>query len=141
MGFQDRCRHKTPHFPDTHQRVGTESETYPKPRLLIKLIIFLHRWKSLFLSGLAFLAGGGIVHAQLNKATSPAASYALIRRILPDKATSFIIESLPVAAGKDSFELESRGSRIVLRGNNGVAGGSALSYYITESCTCQVTWN
>lgn len=69
------------------------------------------------------------------------ASYALIRRILPDRAASFIIESLPVATGKDSFELESRGDRIVLRGNNGVAIASGLYYYLQTYCHCQITWN
>jgi alpha-N-acetylglucosaminidase len=87
--------------------------------------------------GLVFLAGSGVARAQLKNE----ASYALIRRILPGKATQFIIESLPAAAGKDFFELEGRGGRIVLRGNNGVAIASALYYYLTEFCHCQVTWN
>src|SRR5258708_2631369 len=71
----------------------------------------------------------------------PVASYALIRRLLPDSATGFIIESLPAAAGKDSFELESRGDRILLRGNNGIAIASGLYYYLQTYCHCQITWN
>lgn len=74
---------------------------------------------------------------QFNKA----ASYALIRRLLPDRATNFIIESLPVAAGKDSFELESRGDRILIRGINGIAIASSLYYYLQTYCHCQITWN
>jgi hypothetical protein len=63
-------------------------------------------------------------------------SYALIHRILPNHATSFIIESLPAAA-KDSFELESRGNKIILRGNNGVAVASALYYYLKTFATAR----
>ena len=82
------------------------------------------------------------VQAQRNTPTPQdhQASYALIHRILPDHATSFIIESLPSAA-KDSFELESRGNKIILRGNNGVAVASALYYYLKNFCHCQITWN
>jgi len=43
--------------------------------------------------------------------------------------------------GKDVFEIDKRGDKIVLRGNTGVAIGSALYYYLTEYCHCQVTWN
>ncbi len=74
------------------------------------------------------------VHAQQ-------ASYDLIRRILPDHASSFLIENLPPSAGKDSFELESRGGKIILRANNGVAIASALYYYLKTYCHCQITWN
>ena len=73
------------------------------------------------------------VHAQQ-------ASYALIHRILPAHASSFIIESLS-PSGKDSFELESRGKKIILRGNTGVAVASALYYYLKNFCHCQITWN
>ena len=68
------------------------------------------------------------------------ASYALIHRLLPDHAGSFIVEELP-AVGRDSFGLESRGGRIVLLGNNGVAVASALYYYLQRYCHCQSTWN
>jgi len=87
---------------------------------------------------------GGTPIASARENASPlnkAASYALLRRILPDRAAGFIIESLPAAAGKDSFELESRGDRIVLRGNNGIAIASGLYYYLQTYCHCQITWN
>ena len=68
-------------------------------------------------------------------------AYALIHRILPTRGDAFIIESLAPAAGKDSFELESRGNKIILRGNTGVAVASALYYYLENFCHCQITWN
>jgi alpha-N-acetylglucosaminidase len=71
---------------------------------------------------------------------APQASYALIHRILAGHAGSFLVEDLRLA-GKDSFELESRGNKIILRANNGVAVASALYYYLQTYCHCQSTWN
>jgi alpha-N-acetylglucosaminidase len=68
-------------------------------------------------------------------------SYDLIRRILPDHAGSFMIENLPHSSNKDSFQLESRAGKIILRANNGVAIASALYYYLKNFCHCQITWN
>ena len=75
--------------------------------------------------------------SQLDKA----AAYSLIHRLLPERAAAFVVEPLPAAAGKDVFELESRGGHIVLRGNNGVAVASGLYYYLQNYCHCQSTWN
>jgi alpha-N-acetylglucosaminidase len=69
------------------------------------------------------------------------ASYALIKRVIPQHASSFVIESLQQQNGKDVFEIESRNNKIILRGNNGVAVASALYYYLTEFGHCQITWN
>ncbi len=69
------------------------------------------------------------------------ASRTLIKRILPAHADKFIVESLTDNNGKDGFELSSRGNKIVLAGNDGVAVASALYYYLNEYCHCQITWN
>ena len=70
------------------------------------------------------------------------ASYALLQRVIPQAASNFIIQHLPPnAAGRDTFEIESRQGKMVLRGNNGVAVASALYYYLTQYCHCQITWN
>lgn len=79
--------------------------------------------------------------AAAQQPTNINASLALIQRIVPRHAAQFGVESLPGAAGKDVFEIESRGNKIILRGNTGVAIGSALYYYLTEYCHCQITWN
>jgi alpha-N-acetylglucosaminidase len=75
------------------------------------------------------------VSAQLDKA----ASYALIGRLLPAHVADFTIEELP--ASSDTFEISSRGNKIVLRGNNGVAVASALYEYLQTFGHCQVTGN
>lgn len=69
------------------------------------------------------------------------ASRALIKRIVPAHADKFIVEPLTENTGKDGFELSSRGDKIVLAGNDGVAIASALYYYLNEYCHCQITWN
>ena len=68
-------------------------------------------------------------------------SVALIKRIIPDQASCFILEDLQTNEKADVFEIESRNNKIVLRGNNGVAVASALYYYLTHFCQCQITWN
>lgn len=70
-----------------------------------------------------------------------AASYALVKRVVPRAALHFEIEEIAAENNKDVFEIESVKNKIVLRGNNGVAIASALYYYLTEYCHCQVTWN
>ncbi|HTI11450.1 MAG TPA: alpha-N-acetylglucosaminidase [Puia sp.] len=87
---------------------------------------------------LLFLFTGVIGRTQPDRA----ASYALIKRIVPGQAANFIIEPLSGATPeKDVFEIESRKDKILLRGNTGVAIASALYYYLNEYCHCQITWN
>nr|MBB6148454.1 alpha-N-acetylglucosaminidase [Mucilaginibacter sp. SP1R1] len=69
------------------------------------------------------------------------ASNALIKRIVPQQAASFIVKEISTEAGKDVFEIESKNNKIILSGSNGVAIASALYYYLTEYGHCQVTWN
>jgi alpha-N-acetylglucosaminidase len=68
-------------------------------------------------------------------------SIALIHRVIPDHAASFVVEELQTEGKGDVFEIESKDNQIVLRGKNGVAVASALYYYLTHFCHCQVTWN
>ncbi|HLK31410.1 MAG TPA: alpha-N-acetylglucosaminidase [Puia sp.] len=65
----------------------------------------------------------------------------LIKRILPLHANVFSFEKLNPEKNRDAFEIESRNNKIILRGNTGVAIASALYYYLTEFCHCQITWN
>jgi alpha-N-acetylglucosaminidase len=59
-----------------------------------------------------------------------AAASSLIQRVVPGQASLFTVEQLPAESGRDVFEVESRGDRIVLRGSNGVAIASALNWYL-----------
>jgi len=77
------------------------------------------------------------LEAQLNKEES----LELLKRVIPAHASRFLIEPLKEINGKDSFELETKNQKIVLRGNTAVAVASALYYYLNEYCHAQVTWN
>ncbi|MCQ2151944.1 MAG: alpha-N-acetylglucosaminidase [Bacteroidales bacterium] len=65
----------------------------------------------------------------------------LISRVLPQDASSFRVEYVPSEDGKDVFEIESCGRKIVLRGNNGVSVASALNYYLENYAHCDFSWN
>jgi alpha-N-acetylglucosaminidase len=69
------------------------------------------------------------------------ASLELINRVIPDQASRFVVEYLSSKEKADVFEIESRINKIILRGNNGVAVASALYFYLTHFCHCQITWN
>src|SRR5689334_21948660 len=69
------------------------------------------------------------------------ASRELLQRIVPAHASQFSIESVKPENGKDVFEVESKGAKIILRGNTGVAVASALYYYLDKYCHAQITWN
>jgi alpha-N-acetylglucosaminidase len=77
------------------------------------------------------------VSAQFNTQSS----YGLIKRVLPNHAQYFTVQKLANDTAKDAFEIESLKGEIILRGNNGVAVASALYYYLTQYCHCQITWN
>ncbi|MGN6179819.1 MAG: alpha-N-acetylglucosaminidase N-terminal domain-containing protein, partial [Mucilaginibacter sp.] len=83
-----------------------------------------------------FAVSTGNAHAQVN---IPAA-YALVKRVIPQRSSAFVVENL-ATDGKDTFEVESKNGKIILRGSNGVSVASALYYYLTQYCHCQVTWN
>ena len=63
-----------------------------------------------------------------------------IERIAPAHAKDFVVQTIADANGKDVFEIESKGARIVLRGNNGVAIASAFHHYLKYSCRCDISW-
>lgn len=65
----------------------------------------------------------------------------LLSRILPTRAKSFSIAFIPPQDGRDVFEVESSGDKIVLRGNTGVSVASALNHYLKHFCFCHVSRN
>lgn len=65
----------------------------------------------------------------------------MIHRVVPQAAGHFEIKYIPKEKGKDVFEIKSRGDKILLCGNNGVAVASALNYYLEHFCGCNMTWN
>jgi len=68
----------------------------------------------------------------------------LIQRVLPRHAQLFVLELIPQwqNVGSDVFEIDSNANktRVILRGNNGIALSSALNYYLKYLAHCQISW-
>jgi alpha-N-acetylglucosaminidase len=91
---------------------------------------------------LASMALPGCTNQSKPVESKPAdAATALVARIVKDKAEAFEIEYIAQENGKDVFELESKGDKIVLRGNNGVSVASALGHYLKKFCFRDISWN
>ena len=95
----------------------------------MRKLVFLWLW----------LVVGGAANA---KSDMEKASRALLERVVKAGADRFVVEEIPAtSAGKDVFEIESRGRKIVLRGNSPVAVASGLNWYLKYFCRRQVSWN
>jgi alpha-N-acetylglucosaminidase len=95
-----------------------------------------------------FVAGQSMLPAQAASAPRSPDSIAtkqaavdLISRVIPSHAADFAVEVISPDDGRDVFEIESLGGKIVLRGNNGVALASALNRYLEEFGRCEISWN
>lgn len=69
-----------------------------------------------------------------------AAARALIARVLPGHAARFVCETIPQENGKDVFEIEAVGGKIVLRGNDGVALAMAFNTYLRDNAHVNFDW-
>lgn len=64
---------------------------------------------------------------------------ALAQRIIPTKASSFVFKKAP-AAENDFFQIEQRGRKIVISGNNANSMAVGLNYYLKYYCHVEVSW-
>lgn len=69
------------------------------------------------------------------------AARGVLRRLIPEYASSFLLERIPQEDDKDVFELESKGGKIILRGSNGISICSALNWYLRYTCRANITWS
>ncbi|HUL54678.1 MAG TPA: alpha-N-acetylglucosaminidase [Opitutaceae bacterium] len=74
-------------------------------------------------------------------ATPDDAARQLAQRVVPALAGHFSFETIPADGGRDVFEIEGVGGKVVLRGNNGVALASALNRYVEEFGHGDISWN
>jgi len=72
----------------------------------------------------------GAVTAQAHRSVDLGAARSLIARVVPRSAAQFDVAAIPDSAGRDLFEVDSRGGKIMLRGSSGVAIASALNWYL-----------
>lgn len=78
--------------------------------------------------------------AQPKQDTNVQSACGVLRRILPKAESHFILETIPSEDGKDVFEIDCEGDKIVLRGSNGVSICSALNWYLKYYCNCHISW-
>lgn len=71
-------------------------------------------------------------------AEDDAAVRALARRIIPEQEARFRFERL--ADTTDCFELESRGGKIIVRGNDANSIAVGLNHYLKNYCLTTVSW-
>jgi alpha-N-acetylglucosaminidase len=94
-------------------------------------------WNSIMLcilSGLPVCAREEAV--RLGPQDSRSAAQGLIARVAAQRSDEFLVEIIDADQGRDVFEIESRGKKVVLRGNTGVAIGTALNWYLKYYCRC-----
>ncbi|NQT14203.1 MAG: alpha-N-acetylglucosaminidase N-terminal domain-containing protein, partial [Planctomycetes bacterium] len=72
--------------------------------------------------------------------TPEEAAGGVVRRLLPEAADRFVLESMEKEDGRDAFEIESRDGKIVVRGTSGVAIASGVNWYLKYRCNCHVSF-
>lgn len=73
------------------------------------------------------------------KAGNPVAQ--LVERIQPGQSSRFVFELAEQQSPEDFFELDSKGSKIVIRGNNYISMAAGLNWYLKYYAGVQITWN
>jgi len=64
----------------------------------------------------------------------------LLKRLLPERAREFVLETIPAENGCDVVEVDSAGGKVVVRGASGVAIASGLNWYLKHYGNCHVSW-
>ena len=72
--------------------------------------------------------------------TPEKAVYELIERITPGYARQFRLELIQPENGNDVYEIDSKGKKVVLRGNNAVSLATAYNRYLKYTCHAHVSW-
>ena len=90
---------------------------------------------------ISLLSGPLCLALQAAGAGGGSAAEGLIRRMIPQQANQFIVESIPAENRRDVYEIESRAGKIVLRGNSGVSVASALKRYLADFCHADPGWH
>ena len=65
----------------------------------------------------------------------------LAERLLPGRSQQFVFQTIPQQGGRDVFELESRGGKIVVRGNSALSMAFALNWYLKHFAHCNASIN
>jgi alpha-N-acetylglucosaminidase len=71
---------------------------------------------------------------------SVSAAHGVLRRLIGRDADRLRLEAIGPENGRDVFELQTLGDRIVVRGSSGVAIASGAYWYLKHYCHCDVSW-
>lgn len=64
----------------------------------------------------------------------------LIERILPGHSGQFVFEAIEAENGKDTYELDSKDGKIILRGNNSGSVAAAFGWYLKYTLKQNISW-
>lgn len=95
--------------------------------------------RRLFALILTTIALFGVHGAASGKTDNPVA--ALVERLQPGQSSRFIFELAEQQSPDDFFELDSKGNKIVVRGNNYISVAAGLNWYLKYYAGVQVAWN
>ncbi len=65
---------------------------------------------------------------------------AMVTRLLPQHSSTITGSIIPADKGKDIFELETVGNKLVVRGNNANSMAVGLNWYLKYHCLTTVSW-
>ena len=68
------------------------------------------------------------------------AAYDLIERVTPGYGRQFRLELIESENGADVYEIDYRGGKVVLRGNNAVSIATAYNQYLKYTCNVHLSW-
>ncbi|HVZ96711.1 MAG TPA: alpha-N-acetylglucosaminidase [Chitinophagaceae bacterium] len=84
-------------------------------------------------------AGGNPGHQGNKQGTEIRYVYDLAKRVLGKRSDGFVFQLQQNEQSKDFFEISSVGSKILIKGNNGVSMASGLNWYLKKYCNSQFT--
>lgn len=67
--------------------------------------------------------------------------YDLVERISPGSGKHFLFELTDQDSETDFFELDQRGAKVLIKGNNNVSIATGLNWYLKYTAGIQITWN
>ena len=82
----------------------------------------------------------GYSNPKMPSAVNTEAVYNLISRLAPNLSSYFLIEVLTGNENIETFEIESKENKIILRGNSTLAITKAFNYYLNNYCHTSVSW-
>lgn len=101
-------------------------------------MLALHRFAPRALAVCVLLASS--LPAAASDAAAEQAARQLLIRVLGPAADRFLVESMAAQEGMDTFEIDQRGDKVVVRGSSGIAMTSGIGWYLKHHCRWDLSW-